>query len=204
MIKVIAWVLAASLSWLPVPGPTQPSPFGGLALHDETASGYLLRRESIARDTVAVAFDPSEAPLFDGPNGRAETALYLSSIQRFESGYDLLVDNGKIRGPGGEVCLNQVMVDAGRRNGEMVTAEGWTKADLLADRRKCVRAALHKLRVSKSICSDAKHAQNATKKALTGADAFSIYMTGRCVEGSRYAAHRYDLARKWLASNPAP
>jgi len=202
---VVAWVLAASLSWLPVPVVGQPGPFSKSALNGETPDAYLARREAIARDAVAVAFDPAEAPVFDGPTARADTALLMMAIARFESGYDLLVDDGRVVGPMGESCVMQVMVDAAYKKGVgMITREGWTARELVLDRQKCMRAALHKLQVSRSICTDAKHPQNASHKALVGADAFGLYVGTRCVEGSVYAAHRYDLARKWAAGHPAP
>jgi len=205
MKQIIPWLVAASLTWFAVPSATQPGPFGGLALNGETPAAYLARREAIARDIVAVAFDPSEAPVFDGANARADTALLMMSIAYFESGYDLGVDTGKIRGPQGEVCTMQVMIDGAYRPGVgMVTREGWTAAELIADRQKCDRAALHKLQASRAICSDAKHPQNATHKALSGADVFSIYTGGRCSDGSRYAAHRVGFARTWASSHPAP
>lgn len=205
MKPIIAWLLAASLSWYAVPTPTQPGPFSKSALNGETPAAYLARREATARDFVEVAFDPAEQPVFEGADGRARTALLLMSIARFESGYDLLVDDGRVRGPGGEVCELQVMVDARYVKGRgMETREGWTAGELIADRKKCARAALHKLAASKAICSDAKSPQNASKKALTGADVFTLYTGTRCIEGSPYAAHRVGFANAWASSHPAP
>jgi hypothetical protein len=205
MKHLIAWLVAASLSWFPVPAETQPGPFSKLALNGETPAAYLARRESIARDFIEVASDANETPVFEGADARARTALLLMSIARFESGYDLLVDTGAVRGPAGEVCLLQVLVDARYVKGRgMETAEGWTADELVVDRKKCARAALHKLRVSRAICSDAKHPLNAAKKALAGADVFSIYTNGRCVEGSLHAKHRVGFATAWASAHPAP
>lgn len=205
LVAIVAWVLAASLEWLPVPAVNQPGPFGGLALNGETQDEYAARRASMASDFVEVAFDPAEKPVFDGPDGRARTALFLMSIARFESGYDLRVDNGKQLGKQGEVCSLQVMVDWRYVKGVgMVTKEGWSAADLAADRKKCARAALHKLQVSQAICSDAKSPLNASKKSLSGSDVFTLYTGTRCSEGSPFAKHRYEPVLRWSAKSPAP
>jgi hypothetical protein len=188
MKALTAWLVLAMASWIPLPD--KP-------LHDEPLADYAARRESIAEDIVAVAMDPSEEPVFDGPDAHAQTALLMASIASFESAFDLDVDRGKRLGSAGEVCIMQVSVDWARTPRGMTTVEGWTVADLAQDRRKCLRAALHKLQISRRVCSDAKHPQNRTKMALLGADVFSIYTGGKCTMGSIYAAHRYDRARKW-------
>lgn len=206
MKAITLWLLTATLSWFAVPAPTQRCPFSKeLELHGRDVAGYLAHRQSIVEDIAAVAYDEAEAPVFEAPDARAKTALFLASIARFESGYDLLVDRGEVVGPQGEVCIMQVMIDARYVKGRgMETREGWNKADLVADRKKCIRAALHKLQVSRAICGNAKDPQNASKKALTGADAFSIYTSGRCSEGSPYAKHRYEPALVWIAKSAAP
>lgn len=203
---IAKWVLTASLSWLALPAPTQRCPFSNQPeLHGRTIEGVEAHRASILSDIVEVAFDATEAPVFDEPHARAKTALFMASIARFESGYDLLVDTGEVVGPQGEVCVMQVMIDWRYQKGVgMLTREGWSKADLIADRKKCVRAALHKLQVSRAICSNAKDPQNVTKKALVGADQFSIYTGGKCAEGSTYALHRHKPVEAWIAKSPVP
>lgn len=191
---IVVWVLTAMLAWIPAP---EKSVLG------ESSQEHLARREEIARQFVEVAFDPAERPLFEGPSGRAETALFLASIASFESRYDVDVDNGKRVGGLGEVCIMQVMVDwSDKKNPK--TKEGWTTKDLISDRKKCIRAALHMLQTSQEICSNASHPLNATKKALKGADQFTIYTGGKCSEGSIHAAHRFDRSRKWSQAHPAP
>lgn len=195
MKALTAWLVLAMASWIPLPE---------VPLHDEPLADYAARRESIAKDILEVAQDPTEEPLFDGPTGREETALFMAAIASFESAYDLHVDLGKRRGAAGEVCIMQVAVDAAITKRGMITAEGWTRDELVADRKKCIRAALHKLQVSKKICGDANHMLNQTKRAMKGADLYTLYTGGKCSEGSPYAAHRYDRARRWLGKNPVP
>lgn len=195
MKALAAWLVLAMASWIPLP--EKP-------LHGEPLAHYAARRASIAEDVVAVAMDPSEEPVYDGADARERTALLMASIASFESAFDLEVDRGKRLGPAGEVCIMQVSVDWARTPRGMTTVEGWTRDELAADRRKCLRAALHKLQISRRVCSDPKHPQNRTKLALVGADVFSIYTGGKCTMGSVYAAHRFDRARKWLAQSPVP
>jgi hypothetical protein len=195
MKPILRWLVLAMASWIPLP--ERP-------LHDEPMADYVARRTAIAEDLLAVASDSAEEPLFDGPDARERTALFMASIASFESAYDLEVDQGKRLGPAGEVCIMQVSVDAARTPRGMVTAEGWTRDELAKDRSKCIRAALHKLQVSRRICSDARSILNRTQRALAGSDVFSIYTGGRCSAGSLYAAHRYNRAQKWLEREPVP
>lgn len=200
---IVAWLLVASLAWFAAPAATQRCPFGsGPELHGESLADYRARREAIAAAAVAVALDPAEAPVFDGPEGRARTAALMMSIARFESGYCKRVDEGLQRGPGGEVCVMQVSLDGYRKGVGAVTAEGWSAADLISDRQKCMRAALHKIQASFRICGDASHPQNVTRRALVGADRLSLYTGTRCTEGSPFARHRYELGEAWYASHP--
>jgi hypothetical protein len=204
---VVAWLLTASMHWLPIPAPTQRCPFSaGPELHGMTPEAYGALRRSIAADVATVALDPAEAPVFPGGDGRARTALLMMAIARYESGYDPLVDRGQVFGPAGEVCIMQVLVDArydaARR--ATVTAEGWTRAELGSDRLKCLRAALHKIAASARICGDARSPLNAAHGALVGADLLSLYTSGRCSAGSPSARHRYELAEAWRSLHPAP
>lgn len=117
------------------------------------------RFESVASDIVAVAFDESEAPLFTGPAGRVRTAALLASIAGFESGgLDPKVDTGERRGDGGKsYCMMQINLGKRRivleeRGYRYSYSEGWTGQDLLDDRQKCIRAALHVARASYDTC----------------------------------------------------
>jgi hypothetical protein len=206
MKHLILYMLAATLLWFAAPATTQRCPFRAEPeLHGESPAAYQARRQAIVEDAQAVASDPAEVPVFTGPDGRARTAMLMLAIARFESGFCKLVDEGKQLGPQGEVCVMQVMVDAEyRKNVGMVTAEGWTRADLAADRRKCMRAALHKIQTSFRVCGDAKHPLNVAHKALQGADLLTLYTGTRCSEGSPYALHRYKLASDYIVAHPLP
>jgi hypothetical protein len=193
---IVAWLLTAMLLWVPVRTDV---------FHGETPEENKARMEQIATQMIQVAFDPSEKALFPGPNGRAETALFLAAIAYYESKYDIEVDSGKRNGGLGEVCIMQVLVDWDWSHKEGPrTREGWSKEDLIKDRTKCLRVALHMLQTSQQICSDAKNPQNRTKTALTGSDQFTIYTGGKCSNGSPYAAHRLQRGVDWMSRNPVP
>src|SRR4029077_20129005 len=93
---LLSWLLAAQVHWVPA------------------TSVDLPRYEGIARDIVAVSFDPEEAPLFAGPRGRARTALFIDAVASFESFYREDVDQGKKRGDLGEVCILQVLLPSSK------------------------------------------------------------------------------------------
>ena len=73
------------------------------------------RYEEIAREVIAVASDPEEEPLFEGPDGRARTAVFLAYWASQESGeYRADVATGRRRGDHDRsVCLMQVQPRSG-------------------------------------------------------------------------------------------
>lgn len=179
MHTLITYLLSAMLAWAPA------------KTHDYYASreDTTARYESIARDVAEVALDPNEAPLFGGPEGRAQTALLVASIASYESGgfrRDVDLGSGKrSRGDGGRSwCIMQVNVGNG------VTAEGWTGRDLVQDRHKCIRAGLALIRESFSLCH-----------ALTLRDRLSGYTTGRCTADEDLSHRRFHRAMEWWTKN---
>ncbi len=166
--KVAQWVYEASLAWVPL------ASVSGWESKEQAD----VRRLSIATDVTAVAFDPQESPLFASGTdfaSRANTALFLASIASYESGYDVRVDQGHCEAlPGGLKagwCDNGHAHSLWQHNiGDGKTLDGWTKNDLVSDRRKAVRAALHALQHSAKMCG----------KSFSGADAFSVYAQGFC------------------------
>lgn len=175
--QIVAWLTAASLAWVPAVGEAK-----------------LELRRSMLRDIADVAYDGAEAPLFDGPRGRARTALLLGAVASFESQYREDVDDGRKRGNLGEVCILQVLLPSPRHRIVMrgdtyaySTEEGWSYADLVGDRQKCVRAALRKMRESLRACHD-----------------LSLYTGGRCDHEEPKAKHRQWRAEGWWRKNPSP
>jgi hypothetical protein len=167
MNELVSYLITAMLAWSPVADHNYYEP------RDETLARY----EGIARTIARVAMDPAEAPLFGGPDGRAETGLFVSSIAYYESGgfrRDVELGTGKhARGDSGRSwCLMQVNIGGGK------TAENWSGPELVADQEKCIRAGLHRIRESFVHC-----------KAQTFVDRLSGYTNGRCLDGAD-AAHR--------------
>ncbi len=163
---VVAWLVAAQLAWQPA----------SVASH--------AHYRAIAQDLVIVAYDPDEAPLFGGPRGRARTALLLDAVASLESQYRADVDDGRKRGGLGEVCILQVLLPSPRHRvvlrGDTYAYsldEGWSYADLVEDRQKCVRVALRKMRESLRACHD-----------------LSLYTCGRCDATERMAKYRMGRA----------
>lgn len=167
MNALVTYLLSAMVSWTPVAEHAYYEP------RDQT----LVRYEIIAHAIASVVNDPSEPSLFGGPDGRAETGLFVASIAYHESGgfrRDVQTGVGKhARGDSGRSwCLMQVNIGGGR------TTEGWSGEELVADLDKCVRAGLHRVRESFLRCS-----------GQTFADRLSGYTDGRCHDDAR-AAHR--------------
>jgi hypothetical protein len=152
-------ILAALLTWAP-------------AHRSETQGETAARYASVAADLAAVATSEPIATL-----GPYRTAMALATVAYLESGLSPTVDDGSHRGDQGRsVCILQIMVGAGR------TPEGWTSADLLDDRRKCVAAGLRLLRASWG-CGH-------------GAERWTSYASGTCVTSDRMLeAGEVDRAR---------
>jgi hypothetical protein len=169
------YLLQAMAAW--VPAATQP----------EGAEKALVRYEAIAKDIAALTLDEAQNPLFAGNDGREKTALLVASIASFESFYRADVDEGRARGDkGASYCLMQVRVGEGK------TPEGWTGADLIASRSKCLMAGLNRIRESFSMC-----------KALPQAFRLAGYTAGHCVQEPKAEA-RMNRATRWLSAHPLP
>lgn len=147
---IATWLLSAWSAWVPATDDARPF------------------REGMARDILAVAYDPAEPPLFPGPQGRARTALVMARVAALESQLRPDVDVGHCRPtecdhgtafcpmqvrPAAGIVLDGTMYDyASRRSpawrrdhaAEIVNGER-----LVDDRRTCFRVALHMLRASR-------------------------------------------------------
>lgn len=179
MHALIAYLLSAMFAWAP------PADHDYYADRQDTVERY----ESIAKDIAIVALDPNEPPLFGGPQGRAETALYVTAIAFYESGgYRRDVDAGvgkRSRGDGGRSwCLMQINL------GEGLTPEQWSGRDLVQDRQKCIRAGLARIRESYALC-----------RTLPFADRLSGYTKGRCIEDEDLSHRRMRRAMQWWTAH---
>jgi hypothetical protein len=176
MPDVTTYLVAAMTTWVPLYAHAEPK--------EETAARY----DSIAHDAIEVAYDEAEAPLFPGPNGRAQTALLMLSVASLESSFRKPVDDGTRLGDHGRsFCLMQIRV------GDGVTGDGYRGSDLVSDRTKCFRAGLHILRGSFNAC-----------RALPLPDRMSAYATGRCTAGEEHSRLRVGRALDWWDTHAPP
>jgi hypothetical protein len=176
MEALVPYLVAAMTSWVP------------LHAHPETTEDTTARYESIARDAATVAYDEGEEPLFPGAHGRAETAVLMLAIASLESAFKKTVDDGVGRGDHGRsYCLMQIHV------GDGTTREGWSGPDLVADRARCFRAALHVLRGSFAACH-----------RLPLEDRMSAYASGHCFEGAEVSRVRIGRALGWWQTHALP
>lgn len=146
---LVAWLLVAMHSWGAKPEPAEGS--AARALLDE-------RYEMLAADLVAVAFDPDEAPVYQGEGARERTVLLLASIAANESRYDAAIASGHC--PVGKcdhgAATGLFQIHAGRYGVALIggqasvcreRSDGCFTANMLArDPRLQVRVALHILR----------------------------------------------------------
>jgi len=163
----------------------------------ETAAERTGRMQSIADDIAAVVADVDEQPIVGGHQGRARTAALLVAIGSLESGYAPDADKGPCwRGLDGKstrcdgglaVSAWQIRVGAGR------TAEGYSREDLFADRKKAIRTALHLVRRSVNACR-----REAPLHRL------AAFASGSCSRGHQASAARVQLAQHLLAALPPP
>lgn len=194
MSEAIITALVAAMTTLAPParlarGPAWPG-------WEETAEARLERYVGIAGAAYRVAFDPGVAPVYPGKDGRKKTASLLLGIAFAESGFAPDVDRGPCyRGKDGKgvrcdsgrsACLMQIQIGAG------VTAEGWTQADLFADRERCFRAGLALVRKSFVACAKEGdgHALDAYATGVCGSIIAQAKSRPRLALGRRV----YDLA----------
>jgi hypothetical protein len=178
MESLVSYLVAAMLAWVP------------LHAHAPLESDVKVteRYTGIARDAASVALDDSEPPLFEGPVGRAETALLMLSVASYESSFSAKIDDGTRRGDHGRsYCLMQIRIGQGE------THEGWSGPQLIADRKRCFRAALHILQTSFSVC-----------RRLRVDDRLSAYATGHCFANATISRSRIGRARAWWKSHAPP
>lgn len=192
--SIVTWALAFMVTHSPIAKHT-----------DETADEVQARYESIAKDLTSVVFDPQEAPVYSGPKGRIQTVALMESIALFESGFRKDVDQGvgpKSRGDHGRsVCLMQIQVGEGKTPDYNIVKgrialpsdpaneviSGYTSQELLADRSKCFRTALHFIRQSFTACS-----------SLPVANRLAVYASGSCDRGYDQSQQRILTGQKWF------
>jgi hypothetical protein len=175
---LVSYLVAAMLAWVPAHAhaPLEPS------------AHVIERYDSIARDAAAVALDEHEDSLFDGDVGRTETAVLLLAVASFESSFNARVDNGTRRGDHGRsYCLMQIRVGDGE------TKEGWSGRQLVEDRKRCFRAALHILHASFAAC-----------RKLPVDDRLSAYASGHCYASAAVSRSRVYRARSWWQAHAPP
>lgn len=211
-----AWLLSAMAEWAPI----AKKPVG------ETAEQAATRRAEIVRDLLIVTNDPEERPLFGGANARALTAAFMLAWSVEESGgWHLFVDNGKWRGDskdntfnGTSWCITQQNIGGGRtwawnRKAYRAALPGDSPADvtpgstgpeLIKDRTKCWRAALHVFHNSVTACA-AMHPPVKSEGGKINPDVFSAYASAQgCTPGMATVHARYNRFRAFITAHPAP
>ncbi len=180
----------------------------------ETEDDGRARYDAIVRDAVAVAYDPSEAPIFPAtdPIARAKTLAVMLGIMEAESGFRKDVDKGRgmdSKGDNGESwCLMQIRLSTIGRDGKTGVriglkgdgfeyvydkSLGYGGEDMVEDRRVCIRVGLHMARVSFRNC-----------RALPVDERLSAYASGNCEDGKAKSRYRMGLAIRWLAKKAPP
>lgn len=164
------------------------------------------RYESIAQDIQTVVSE--EEPLFKGPQGRIKTASVILSIMYHESGFrkDVDLGVGKLsKGDGGKsVCMMQLNIGDGRtfswntkKNRVALPADpkdevsqGWTAKEILADRKKCIRAGYRIMKLSFAATS-----------AMPPVEWLRVYASGKSDAGSKESRSRMGLALKYFGEH---
>ena len=194
MNPIVSWLFALIVAFAPPDKAAQAAQFPG---HEETAEQKIERYKSIAQDLYDVVYDPEVEPVYPGSKGRARTALLMVAIAFHESGFAHDVDIGPCyRGRDGQsarcdhgrsACIMQMHIGGG------TTPEGYTQAELFADRKKCLRSALARIRSSMGECKalDEKHRLNA-------------YASGVCTRGDEQSEELASFVEKFAARVPMP
>jgi hypothetical protein len=177
----------------------------------ESEADGLARYKEIARDAISVVYDPSEAPLFPGPYGRAKTLATMLGIADSESGFRKDVDEGKgsaSKGDGGKSwCLMQVQLGQAVNGKTPIRIgpkgdtfeyiydkkSGWGGEDLVSDHKACFKAALRIMRSSFNACGP-----------LPVEEKLTVYTSGNCTDGRASSRIRVGKAIRWLAASAPP
>jgi hypothetical protein len=190
---IAAWALAALIARAPPDRlATAQAAFGAGETAEERADRY----RSYAEDLAAAV--RAGAPLFKGSRARALTAGVLLGVAFHETGLARDADVGPCRSDGAHrgrcdggraACSLQVLVGAG------VTAEGWSREDLFADRRKCFASALAVIRRSWRACASSPPALR-----------FAAWNAGSCDHpiGRRRSAQISSSVRWFTGRTPIP
>lgn len=202
---IAAWLMSMMMSLVPR-GYTAEGfkHFQAQESTDDTKARY----ESIVEDLTEVVFDPAEKPVYGEAKGRQRTAVLMLSIAFWESSYRKDVDTGIGKYAKGDYgtsfCIMQVRVGSGK------TAEGWSGQDLIDDRKKCFRAALHLIHNSwggadsydalTSYASGTHYDQHSEDAAVINDDQKLL----RKIKVIRHKSRqRVDTAIRWYNRHPA-
>lgn len=191
MDAVVTWAVPVMLAFAP---PDRAKVFPG---HEETTEVRTARYEAIAEAMADVVFDPDIKPAYGGKKGRLRTMIAMLAVGWHESNFDHDVDVGPCyRGEGAgdgrcdhgtSACIMQIHLADGK------TPEGWTQADLFADRHKCFKAALRGIRASFSSC-----------RHLEEKHWFSAYASGTCEGGHEASEALYALVGRFSSQATLP
>lgn len=184
------------------------------------------RYHSIVRDAMAVAYDPSEAPLFsnkkfvngkwetfDDPIGRAKTLAVMLAVADSESGgyrKDVDLNVGKLaRGDGGRSwCIMQILLskpNADGRTDQRIALKGDTYEFV---RAKDKGYGGEDLIANRRACFRvALHMARESFRAcasLPVEERLSVYAGGDCTVGRAASRVRVGKAVRWLAQKAPP
>jgi hypothetical protein len=160
------FLYAAMVAWSPL----------GAHIYYEKPEATEARYHRFADEVVAAVEE--DEPLFAGPDGRAKTALYLTSIASFETG-----------GFVARVIDCRVGGDGSRSWGPFQSqTEKETACGSVAG---AVHVALAQIRTSFKMCA-----------ALPEEDRLAAYASGSCDKGLRESRNRSRRARWWWDHHP--
>lgn len=200
MQQFIAWLVAFMVAKAPLNRPHY------IPEAKESPAETQARYEQIAHDIAEVL--KTEKPLFKGPDGKVRTSSVILSIMFHESGFrrDVDLGLGKLaRGDhGNSVCMMQINVGKSRtqkwnkvqnrfalpNDPATELEEGSSAAELLADRKKCIRHGLRLIRLSFASCG-----------RMPQKDWLRVYASGSCSGGEKESASRMGVAMSWYKAH---
>jgi hypothetical protein len=161
------------------------------------------RYRAIAETIVDGVFDPAIEPVFKGPRGRQNTAMFVTIWWNAESGFRRDVDLGIGRARtakagwndyGRSWCMGQINLGRKRRpdphnkgqwieDSPLTTPEGWYGRELCQDRNKCLQATLRVMRQSVRSC-----------RKLPWQERMAAYAAGTCTSSAGRAISRQRMS----------
>jgi len=156
----------------------------------ESEQEHADRMERIAEDIVSITYDKAEAPIIRiGKDPRRLATMLVFEVAKHESSFYYNIDKNKGYKPRGDNgrswCLMQIHIGKGK------TFQGWTGPELIADRKKCLKAGYQYMKQSFGAC-----------RRYGQAYGLSAYASGSCNKARNISKEMVNMGFYYYYKSP--